>query len=84
MQLTRERDQALEREKATAEVLHVISSSPGELAPIFEAILANAVRLCEATFGNVFLQEGGELRIVANHGMPTAFVEARRRRACPG
>jgi two-component system, NtrC family, sensor kinase len=83
-QLTRERDEALEREKATAEVLHVISSSPGDLALIFEAILANAVRLCEAKFGNVFLHEGGELRIVANHGVPTAFVEARRRRGSPG
>ena len=82
--LIRERDEALEREKATAEVLHVISSSRGELAPIFEAILANAVRLCEAKFGNIFLHEGGELRIIANHGMPTAFVEARQRRGSPG
>ena len=80
----RERDEALEREKATAEVLHVISSSRGELAPIFEAILANAVRLCEAKVGNIFLHEGGELRIIANHGMPTAFVEARQRRGSPG
>jgi hypothetical protein len=47
-QPTRERDEALERKKATTEVLHIISSSRGELTPIFEAILANAVRLCEA------------------------------------
>jgi GAF domain-containing protein len=82
-QLTRERDEALEREKATAEVLRVISSSTGGLEPVFEAILGNAVRLCEAKFGNIFLHEGGELRIIANHNMPAAFVEARRRRGSP-
>jgi two-component system, NtrC family, sensor kinase len=70
-----------DREKATAEVLSIISSSPGELAPIFEAILANAVRLCEAKFGNLFLHEEGTLRIVASHDVPAEFVEARRRRA---
>src|SRR5262249_39960509 len=80
-QLTRERDEALEREKATAEVLGIISSSPGELAPIFEAILANAVRLCEAKFGNLFLHEEGTLRIVASRDVPAEFVEARQRRA---
>jgi hypothetical protein len=55
--------------------------SPGDLALIFEAILANAVRLCEAKFGNLFLHEGGALRIVASHDVPAEFVEARRRRA---
>jgi adenylate cyclase len=50
-QLTRERDEALEREKATAEVLRVISSSPGELELVFQAMLTNAVRICEASFG---------------------------------
>src|ERR1700730_2048886 len=60
--LIRERDEALEREKATAEVLRVISSSPGELAPVFEAILVNATRLCEASYGNLWLCEGKMLR----------------------
>jgi len=78
-QLTRERDEALERENATAEVLRVISSSPGELAPIFEAMLANATRLCEAKFGTLYLHEGGAFRMVATHNMPSAYAEVRRR-----
>ena len=57
--LTRERDEALEREKATAEVLRVISSSPGQLELIFQAMLENATRLCEALFGNMLLYEAG-------------------------
>ena len=60
--LTRERDEALEREKASAEVLRVISSSPGQLKPVFGAILANAVRLCEASYGAMWLREGGGWR----------------------
>ena len=60
--LARERDEALEREKASAEVLRVISSSPGELKPVFDAILANAVRLCEASYGAMWLREGGGWR----------------------
>src|SRR6516164_573957 len=78
-QLIRERDEALEREKATAEVLRVISSSPGELEPVFEAMLANAVRLCEARFGNLFMHKAGALRVVASHNVPPAFAKARRR-----
>jgi two-component system, NtrC family, sensor kinase len=75
----RERDEALEREKATAEVLRVISSSPGELEPVFQAILANATRLCEAKFGTLFLCEGDAFRVVSMHNAPLAYVEARTR-----
>jgi signal transduction histidine kinase len=78
-QLIRERDEALEREKATAEVLRVISSSPGELEPVFQAMLANATRICGAEFGNLFLREGDTFRAVAVHGPPTSYVEWYRR-----
>ena len=80
-QRTDELSEALEQQTATSEVLRVISSSPGELEPVFQAMLGNAVRLCEAKFGNLFLHEEGALRIVASHDVPAEFVEARRRRA---
>ena len=79
--LLNELRESLQQQTATAQVLGVISSSPGELAAVFETMLANAVRLCEAKFGNLFLhEEEGTLRIVANHDVPAEFVEARRRR----
>ena len=77
--LTRERDEALEREKATAEVLRVISSSAGELEPIFQAMLENAVRICAANFGVLFLREGDALRRMAMHNPPRAYAEEHRR-----
>ena len=60
----RERDEALEREIATAEVLKVISSSPGDVKSVFEAILENATRICEAKFGVLSLREGDAFRVV--------------------
>src|SRR5271166_2334758 len=78
-QLTRERDEALEREKATAEVLRVISSSPGELEPVFQAMLAKAARICEAKFGILNLWDGDTFRPGALHNVPPAFAEFVRR-----
>src|SRR6478736_1889573 len=75
----RERDEALEQQTATSEVLQVISSSPGELEPVFEAMLANAVRICDAKFGVLLLCESGGFRTVALHNAPPAFAEERLR-----
>jgi GAF domain-containing protein len=71
--------ESLEQQTATSEVLSVISSSPGELQPIFRAILANAVRICEATLGNLFLFEEDAFRAVEMHGASSAYAEAWRR-----
>jgi GAF domain-containing protein/DNA-binding response OmpR family regulator len=77
--LTRELNEALEQQAATSEVLRVISSSPGELEPVFNTVLANATRICEAKFGTLFLREGDALRVVAMHNTPAALAELRRR-----
>jgi GAF domain-containing protein len=77
--LKKELADALERQAATDEVLRVISSSPGELEPVFQAMLANATRICEAKFGTLWLREGDAFRAVALHNAPPAYAEARRR-----
>ena len=65
----------MEQQTATAEILRVISSSPGDLPPVFEAILENATRICEAKFGNLWLREGDKFRIVAMHGGSPEYRE---------
>ena len=73
--LTRERDEAHERETAAAEVLRVISASPGDIQPVFAAMLSNATRLCEAKFGVLMLCEGDAFRAAALHNVPSAFAD---------
>src|SRR5262249_7878334 len=76
---TRELAEAREQQTASSEVLRIIAGSPGDLHPVFNAILTNAVRLCEAKFGNLYLHEGERLRIVTSYNVPPAFEEARKR-----
>jgi hypothetical protein len=76
---TRELQQSLDQQTAMSEVLGVIGSSPGELQPVFDVMLAKAVRLCGAKFGNLFLYEEGTHRHVAVHGAPPEFTQLRRR-----
>jgi class 3 adenylate cyclase len=78
--LTRERDEALEQQTATSEVLKFISGSPSELKPVFDAILERATRICEAKFGTMWLREGDAFRVVALHNAPPAYEERRRDR----
>src|SRR5262249_28096970 len=78
-QRTRELSEALKQQTATSEVLQVISSSPGELEPVFQAMLENAVRICEAKFGNMYLRDGEVFRLAAAHNTPSVLVEERKR-----
>jgi len=71
--------EALEQQTATSEVLHVISSSTGELEPVFQTLLANATRLCEASYGALWLSEGDAFRTAALYGaLPAAYLERLR------
>ena len=74
--LLNELRESLQQQTATADVLKVISSSPGDLEPVFKAMLANATRLCNAKFGSLNLYDGDVFRIVAVHNVPPAYAEA--------
>jgi len=74
--LLNELRESLQQQTATADVLKVISSSPGELNPVFDAMLANATRICDASYGAMWLREGNEFRNAAFHGpLPPAYTE---------
>jgi signal transduction histidine kinase/CheY-like chemotaxis protein/uncharacterized protein (UPF0335 family) len=75
--LTHELKQALEQQSATSEVLRAINTSHGELEPVFQAMLANAVRICEAQFGTLYLCEGDGFRAVSMHNAPPGYAKAR-------
>ena len=77
--LTRELQEALAQQTATSDVLRVISSSPGDLQPVFESVLANAAKLCPAAYGAMWLCEGDGFRAAAIYGdLPAAFTELSR------
>ena len=78
-QRTRELTESLEQQTATSEVLQVISSSPGDLEAVFSTILEKAVRICDATFGNIYRWDGTTGHLMAAHNTPPAFAEFRRR-----
>ena len=71
---TRELSEAREQQAATADVLKIISDSPGELQPVFDAIMTNATRLCDAKFACLYLSEGDQFRRVGLHNAPAAFA----------
>ena len=78
--VTRGRDEALAQQAATSEVLEIISSSPGDLAPVFQTILANATRLCEAKFGEIFRFDGAVFCFAARVNTPPDYAEFQSRR----
>ena len=78
-QRTTDLTEALEQQTATSEVLQVISSSPGDLQPVFATMLENAARICGAKFGNIYRWDADGLHLAATYNTPPAFAEARRR-----
>ncbi len=79
-QRTDDLTESLEQQTATSEVLSVISSSPGDLEPVFQAMLANATRICEAKFGALFLWDGEGLHLAAEVGTPPEYAQFHRKR----
>ena len=87
-QRTADLTELLDQQTATSEVLQVISSSPGDLEPVFATMLEKAARICDAKFGNIYRWDGDALHLMASYNTPAAFAEARRRSpirpGCPG
>src|SRR5262249_24082739 len=81
--LLNELRESLQQQTATSEVLRVVSNSPGELEPVFKAMLENAVRICESSFGNLLLYEGDVFRHVALHNAPKAWAAESERDPIP-
>ena len=77
-QRTRELTESLQQQTATSEVLQVMSSSPGDLQPVFAAMLEKAVRICDAMFGGIYRWDGNAFSLAATHNLPPAYAEARR------
>ena len=82
-QRTADLTESLEQQTATSEVLQFISSSPGDLEPVFASILRSAARICDANFGNIFRWDGEALQLAATYNTPPAFFKLRSRSPLP-